>query len=171
MYSEIPKSRINITLELDQNGETRRKELPLKLLFLGDFSLAKQHTPLFKRQRHTIHKVNFDDVLKQFHPTLNFQVKNIVNPSHENLSISLEFNKLKDFLPESIAMQIPELQQLIAMRNLLKDLRALSLDNPNFRKQLKEFMTEKNQLSQMIQVLEQQAPLNRSIKRKSEDAR
>ena len=35
---EIPKARINITLNLETNGAKKRKELPLKLLVMGDFA-------------------------------------------------------------------------------------------------------------------------------------
>ncbi len=34
---EVPKSRINITLDVDVGGAASKKELPLKMLVLGDF--------------------------------------------------------------------------------------------------------------------------------------
>jgi len=161
MMSEIPKSRINITLELELNGQKQRKELPLKLLFLGNFSNSSNKTPLFKRQTHYIHKNNFDDILKFHQPTLEYTVINKIDSQHDLLPISLSFNKLKDFHPESVACQIPQIKRLIAMRNLLKDLRAITLDNVEFRKQFKALIQEKTNIRKTLQHLQKQAPLNK----------
>ena len=54
--------------------------------------------------------------------------------SEEN--ISLTFKDMKDFEPEAVARQIPQLRVMLAMRNLLRDLKSNLLDNVTFRKEL-----------------------------------
>lgn len=43
---------------------------------------------------------------------------------------------MKDFEPEAVARQIPQLRAMLAMRNLLRDLKSNLLDNMTFRKEL-----------------------------------
>lgn len=43
---------------------------------------------------------------------------------------------MKDFEPEAVARQIPQLRAMLAMCNLLRDLKSNLLDNMTFRKEL-----------------------------------
>ena len=47
---------------------------------------------------------------------------------------------MKDFTPEQVAAQIPQLKAMLAMRNLLRDLKANLLDNQTFRKELEKIL-------------------------------
>ncbi|EIQ91821.1 type VI secretion system contractile sheath small subunit, partial [Yersinia pestis] len=51
-------------------------------------------------------------------------------------AVALTFREMKDFEPESVARQIPQLRALLAMRNLLRDLKSNLLDNATFRREL-----------------------------------
>ena len=62
------------------------------------------------------------------------------------LKVRLIFKKHRNFHPEQIVTQIPELNNLLAMRNLLKDLKAYILDNTHFRKELERIIKEKARL-------------------------
>ena len=43
---------------------------------------------------------------------------------------------MKDFEPEQVARQVPQLKAMLAMRNLLRDLKSNLLDNVTFRREL-----------------------------------
>lgn len=47
---------------------------------------------------------------------------------------------MKDFEPEQVARQIPQLRALLAMRNLLRDLKSNLLDNATFRYELEQIL-------------------------------
>ncbi|EIR79976.1 hypothetical protein YPPY32_2003, partial [Yersinia pestis PY-32] len=49
---------------------------------------------------------------------------------------------MKDFEPESVARQIPQLRALLAMRNLLRDLKSNLLDNATFRRELENILKD-----------------------------
>lgn len=49
---------------------------------------------------------------------------------------------MKDFTPEQVARQIPQLKAMLAMRNLLRDLKANLLDNVTFRKELEKILRD-----------------------------
>ena len=152
---EIPKARVNITLDIDTNGAQVKKELPMKLLALGDFSHGQANGALAERKRLSINKHNRDEVMSSLSPKLSLQVKNKIFPNQDEMSCHLRFNKIKDFSPEQVVRQIPELSKLLAMRHLLKDLKANVLDNQSFRKKLEMILNDENQTQSLRSELKQ----------------
>ena len=59
-----PKERINIVYKPATNMD-EEKELPLKLLVIGDFTGRADETPVEERERIDINKDNFNDVLRE----------------------------------------------------------------------------------------------------------
>jgi len=57
--------------------------------------------------------------------------------------VNLSFRSIKDFEPEHVARQIPELQALLAMRNLLRDLKSNLLDNVTFRREFEKVLKDR----------------------------
>jgi type VI secretion system protein ImpB len=137
---EIPKGRIQISLDLHTGGAQKRVELPLKLLVAGDFSAGKEHAPLAERKKIDINRNNFDSVLDDLNPALKLGAANTLADDGSELPVSLSFKSMKDFEPEHVARQIPELQALLAMRNLLRDLKSNLLDNGTFRRELEKIL-------------------------------
>ena len=132
---EIPRARINIALELDTDGATQKSELPLKMLVVGDYSNGKNDQELAERERVAINKNNIEQVLKDMSPKAQFQVKNKIQGEGE-IGVNLTFDSFKAFDPESVASQVPELNKMMSMRNLLRDLKSNLLDNSTLRKEL-----------------------------------
>lgn len=146
--NEVPKARINLKLDLHTGGASKKMELPLKLLVAGDFSNGQESAQISEREKVNITKNNFDSVLSEYSPKLNLTVKNTLSEDGGEDSIQLTFQSMKDFTPEQVAAQIPQLKAMLAMRNLLRDLKANLLDNQTFRKELeKSFWTSRLALS------------------------
>jgi type VI secretion protein, VC_A0107 family len=140
--SEVPKARINLKLDLHTGGASKKTELPLKLLIAGDFSNGQETEALSERTKQNINKNNFDSVLSEYSPKINLAVKNTLADDGSENSINLIFQNMKDFTPEQVAAQIPQLKAMLAMRNLLRDLKANLLDNKNFRKELEKILID-----------------------------
>lgn len=115
---EIPKARVNIKLDLHTGGAQKKVELPLKLMVMGDYSNGKETRPLSEREKVNINKNNFNSVLADFSPSLNLTVENTLAGDRSEESVSLNFKEMKDFEPEQVARQIPQLRAMLAMRNL-----------------------------------------------------
>lgn len=49
---------------------------------------------------------------------------------------------MNDFSPEQVAKKVPELRSLLAMRNLLRDLKSNLLDNAKFRYELEKIVKD-----------------------------
>ena len=82
-------------------------------------------------------------------PRLAFRVDNKLQDDGTELSVELEFNKLGDFSPEAVAKQVDPLNELLQIRNKLKDLLSRTegndrleemlnaiIDNPDMREKL-----------------------------------
>lgn len=133
---EIPKARINLKLALHTGGAQKKMELPLKLLTVGDFSNGRENRPLSERSKTDINKNNFDSVLAEFSPEVNLAVPNTLAGDGSEENVKLAFRNMKDFEPEQVARQIPQLKALLSMRSLLRDLKSNLLDNAAFRREL-----------------------------------
>ncbi|QZQ49853.1 type VI secretion system contractile sheath small subunit [Erwinia persicina] len=138
--NEIPKARVNIRLDLHTGGAQKKMELPLKLLVTGDFSNGQEQRALSEREKVNVNKNNFDSVLAEFSPVLNISVENTLAGDGSEENVRLTFRDMKDFTPEQVARQIPQLKAMLAMRNLLRDLKANLLDNVTFRKELETIL-------------------------------
>lgn len=141
--SEVPKARVNIKLDLHTGGAQKSIELPLKLMVMGDYSNGKEQRPLSARSKIDVNKNNFDSVLASFAPRLKLAVPNTLADDHADSAVALSFSCMKDFEPEQVARQIPQLRALLAMRNLLRDLKSNLLDNATFRHELERIVKDK----------------------------
>lgn len=139
---EIPKARVNISLNLNTGGAQKKVELPLKLLTTGDFSNGKATGTLAEREKINIDKNNFDAVLSELNPEVNVTVKNTLTDDGSEENIHLSFQKMKDFEPEAVARQVPQLKAMLAMRNLLRDLKSNLLDNTTFKKEFEKILKD-----------------------------
>ncbi|MEH5097085.1 type VI secretion system contractile sheath small subunit [Atlantibacter hermannii] len=140
--NEMPKARINLKLSLHTGGAQKKAELPLKLLTVGDFSNGKESRPLSEREKINVNKNNFNSVLSEFNSVVNLTVQNTLAGEGSEESVKLSFSDMKDFEPERVARQIPQLRAMLAMRNLLRDLKSNLLDNSTFRKELEKILKD-----------------------------
>ena len=140
--NEVPKARVNIKLDLHTGGAQKKVELPLKLMVMGDYSNGKEQLPLSERGKININKNNVDSVLGEFSPGLKLVVENTLPDEAADTAVELSFQRLKDFEPEQVARQVPQLRALLAMRNLLRDLKSNLLDNVTFRHELERILKD-----------------------------
>ncbi|MCO6507014.1 MAG: type VI secretion system contractile sheath small subunit [Snodgrassella sp.] len=157
--NEVPPARVNIKLDLHTGGAKKQVELPLRLLVAGDFSFTESDTPLAEREKVSINKNNFDAVLAEMNPTVKLSVPNALADDDSEIPVNLDFKSMKDFHPEQIVQQVPELKSLLAMRNLLRDLKSNILDNAVLRKELEKILQDKNLSDELRKELEAISPI------------
>ncbi|MDR1811914.1 MAG: type VI secretion system contractile sheath small subunit [Candidatus Fibromonas sp.] len=151
--NEIPPARINIQLSVDSGGAQKKMELPLKLLVVGDFKMDGDESRIVEREKININKDNFDGVMQSLNVALKTSVENRLKKDNSDLPIELEFNSIKSFEPMEIVKQIPDLNRLMAVRNLIKDLGSNLLDNREFRKRMESVLKDKNSTKQLLEEL------------------
>jgi type VI secretion system protein ImpB len=157
--NEIPKARVNISLDVETYGAKRKVELPHKALVIGDFSMSKSQRRVGEQERINIDANNIEQVMTDLAPAVNFAVPNKITNDGSEIRVDIQFNNFKSFHPEQVARQVPELAGLLAMRNLLKDLKSNLLDNTAFRKELEQIVKSQPELASLRKELEGIAPI------------
>lgn len=136
--SVAPKERVNIVYKPATGDAQEQVELPLKQLVLGDFTLQESETPLDERAPIQVDKDNFNDVLKAQNLNMTLSVPNRLaeGETDESMAVTLAFENIRDFEPDAIVSQVPELRKLIELREALKALKGPLGNLPEFRKKL-----------------------------------
>lgn len=134
--SVAPKERVNIVYKTDTGGAQSEKELPFKQLIVGDFTQRADATPLEQRKAININKDNFTEVMASQKLSLDLNVPNELAPGTGEMAVSLKVSSLKDLEPEAVARQVPELSQLLELREALNALKGPLGNIPAFRKKI-----------------------------------
>ena len=149
-----PKERVNITYKPATGDQKSEVELPLHLLFLGDFSGRADERPLEEREPIGIDKDNFDRVLAEHQVGLTIQVPNVLAEKQEGeLKVELKFEKLADFGPDAVAQQIPEARKLLELRSALVALKGPLGNIPAFKKKISSLLADDKAREKLVNEL------------------
>lgn len=149
--SNTPKERINITYKAKTNGQNADVELPLKLMIMSNLTASENKKNLEEREILSINKNNFDQVMQKLNINTSFSVKNTLSENNEGeLNINLHISNMKDFSPDNIIKQVPELNKLLQLREALMALKGPMGNIPDFRKALLEALMDKGSKEQLL---------------------
>ena len=149
--SVAPKERVNITYKAKVGDSTEERELPLKILAVGDYSGKPDERQLEDRDPINIDKDNFNAVMAE---QKEVSVPNRLTGDGD-LGVSLKFESLKDFTPAGLAKQIPELQDLLAMREALVAVRGPLGGFPKFRRAVEAILKDPEKVSRLLAELKE----------------
>ena len=153
--SLAPKERINVTFRPATGGAQEEIELPLKVMVVGDFLQRYDSRPLTDRKPVSVNKNNFADVMAKQNLTVQLSVRNRLTDSEDpgDLPVNLSFQSLRDFEPEGVARQIPEMNNLLKLRDALISLKGPLGNVPAFRAALEEVLHDERQRRQIMEEL------------------
>lgn len=152
--SVAPKERVNIVYKPETGDAKEEVELPLKLLVVGDFTQSEDDRMVEDRDPVNVDKDNFNEVLKAQDLELTLGVDNkLTDDPDAQMAVNLKFEKLKDFDPDQIISQVPELQQLMELREALKALKSPLSNVPDFRKKVQELVKDDGARERLLKEL------------------
>jgi type VI secretion system protein ImpB len=154
--SVAPKERVNIRYKPAIGNAKEEVELPLKLLMVGDYTLKADDRPIDERALVSIDKDTFDEVLKGYNLSLDLSVENKLDEAaapDEKMAVSLKFERLRDFEPEQVVRQIPELKRLLELRDALLALKGPLGNVPAFRKAIQGVLEDETSRTQLLSEL------------------
>jgi type VI secretion system protein ImpB len=152
--SVAPKERVNIVYKPATGDAQAEVEIPLKLTVLGDFTRRPDDRPLEDRSPISVDKDNFNDVLKAQNVKLDIVVDNkLAEEEGVSMPVSLSFASIKDFEPDAVARQVPELAELLNLREALKALKGPLSNIPDFRKKVQEAVKDDAARAQLLAAL------------------
>ncbi len=112
--NEIPPARVNIALNVDKGGAQKKLELPMKMLVMGDFSQKGDTTRLADKEKISVNKDNFNQVMESLDLGVTMSVENKLNPDGGDIKVNLKFKDMKSFDPIEVVKQVPQLSNLLA---------------------------------------------------------
>lgn len=154
--SVAPKERVNIVYRPATGDAKSEVELPLKLLIMGDYTLRNDETPIEEMKPVSIDKDNFNDVLKAQKISLDLTVPNKLDDKADQdavLAVNMNFEHINDFTPDAIVDKVPELRQMIALRDALKALKGPLGNIPDFRKKVQELIEDEGVRARLLSEL------------------
>ena len=122
----------------------------MKTLVLGNFS-KDENKRIEERESITIDKDNFNDVLNAHNVNVDLCVQNTLaaEPGSE-MNVALTFKTMKDFGPEAVAEQTPELAKLLKLREALMALKGPLSNIPEFRKKIQNLIDDVSQRERLL---------------------
>lgn len=152
--SVAPKERVNIVYRPATGDAKEEVELPLKILVMSDFTLAQDDRPVEDRKPINIDKDNFNDVLDASKVKMDAVIPNkLSNEPDAQMTVSLDFKKMKDFDPDAIIEKVPELKKLMELRDALKALKGPLGNVPEFRKKIQDLVQDEGARARLLKEL------------------
>ena len=106
--SVAPKERVNITYKPATGNAQEERELPLKILSMGDYTGRQDDRTLEERKPVNIDKDNFNEVMAAHDLKLDINVDDkLSGEDGAEMAVSLKFDNLKDFGPEKSLSRSP----------------------------------------------------------------
>lgn len=151
--SVAPKERVNIVYKPATDG-AEEVELPLKILAVGDYTGRPDDRQVEDRKPINIDKDNFEEVMEKHDLAVDLNVPDRLSGNEgAELSMKLQFKSMKDFSPEGVLNQVPELQKLMELRNALVALKGPLGNRPKFRRMLEGILQDQGSRSKLLEEL------------------
>ena len=152
--SVAPKERVNIVYKPATGDAQEEVELPLKMLFMGDFTGRPDPRPLEDRKPINVDKDNFSKVMAEQKLSSSFAVPDrLSDEADSELNVNLKFRRLSDMEPEAIANQVPELKKLLDLRAALTALKGPLGNEKAFRNKIQNILNDPGQRNKIINEL------------------
>jgi len=141
--SVAPKERVNIVYKSFTGDAQEEIELPFRFLVMGDFTGKEDATPVEQRPAINVDKDNFSDVMAAQNINVQINVPNELSEQpDEEMAVSLKVEGMRDFSPDSVCKQVPELNSLVELRDALTALKGPLGNIPAFRKRLQAILDD-----------------------------
>jgi len=154
--SVAPKERVNIVYKPATGNQQAEIELPFRVMVMGDFTMREEDAMLEEREVVDVDKDNFNQVMGEHGLNLEFGVANKLQEGaseDEQLGVKLNFETLKDFEPEQIARNVPELNKLLELREALVALKGPLGNNKKFRDKIQKLLDDPSQRDSILKEL------------------
>jgi type VI secretion system protein ImpB len=152
--SSPARDRVNLVY---RDHETKvERELPLKLLVLGDYTGRVDDRPLDERKPIKVDNRNLGAVMAEhgLRTTFNCPSK-LSDDARDTLAVDLRFASYSDFGPEWVAQQVPELRMLVETRRSLTELKDWLGRSPSLVQRLQQALTTPENRAQLRRELGQ----------------
>jgi type VI secretion system protein ImpB len=151
----VRRPRVQITYDVETNGQMQKTELPFVVGVLADLSGKPSEAlkPLKDRKVVNIDRDNFNDVLARATPRAAVTVKDKLTGGDGKLAVELNFKHIEDFEPAKIAEQVPALREILDMRKQLTQLLSKMEGNTKLEKLLADVLSNHDKAQKLAQLM------------------
>ncbi|MBK2356872.1 type VI secretion system contractile sheath small subunit [Francisella hispaniensis] len=146
--NKIPNSRLMINYETNVDGILKKKELPYRVLVVGDLSKGRSVDAKKEFADREVRRVNngVDRVLEEMNISFDFEAPNFVSKDPSNLKVNYKIESIKDFRPDAVAKKVPEIKALLEMKEILASFAKDIENNRNLKKTIDMIFSDSNEL-------------------------
>lgn len=121
----VRPARVQIRYDVEIGDAVEKKELPFVVGVVSDLSgkPEKKLEKLSKREFVEIDRDNFDSVMQGMKPRVDILVENLLTNDGSQLKFVKDIARMSDFSPDEIVQDGGPMQELMAIRNKLQDLK------------------------------------------------
>lgn len=160
--SKPPQERVNIVYKTDDGGAQAEKELPLRIMIIGDFTGRTSEVPVEERSLVEVDQDSFryeedgsQKIMAQQNISLQLAVDNEIDPAlGEQLGVRLNLRSITDFEPDNLVTAVPEIKELLDLREALSQLKEPLSNNREFVKRLQTLLSDDNERQGLLDELE-----------------
>ena len=127
-------------------------------MVVGDFKGGTEEAAIEDRKAVSIDKNNFSAVMAESDLAITSTVPNLLSEQGPDLPINLSFRSLADFSPDAVVQQVPQLSQLIELREALVALKGPLGNISAFRQKLQALLSSEESREQLLAELQRLDP-------------
>lgn len=138
------KGRVKFEYETEINGANKTVELPMRMIVTGDWAqgMSKEAQKDFsERGAYELEPGKTDDLMEKMGIELSLEVDDHLHEGGK-MQVALPIRGMRDFTPDRIVQVVPELQEMMKLREKLKDIRDKSKGPKNYRLLLEQLGDE-----------------------------
>ncbi len=134
-------------------------QFPLHLLLLSDLTPQSPPTEDWAKASlvTSVNNLNFSDFLEKLCPKITIDIPNYIVDSNTMLELNLSFPNLKTFRPEGVVKQVPVLNTLYRLRELVGQVKYLKTNLHDFKEKAHAIGVETETADQIFQLLSKPA--------------
>ena len=149
-YSVAPKERINIVYRPATAGRKEQVELPLKVMVMGDFTQKEDGRPVEEREPVEVKPDNLDEVIAGMDVSASFSVPDrTTEDAKGEFDVDLQFRSMRDFEPGALVESVPQLKQMLELRESLRALKGPLGNVPEMRRKIQEILQDKDKSAKL----------------------
>jgi len=123
------------------------------MLLVGDYTGKPSDEVVEDRKVVNVNKDNLDDVIKSYKLSMDINVTDTLSEDNDQVPVHMKINSMKDFSPDSVAQQVPELNSMLELRKALLALKGPLGNVPSFRKTIQSILGDDKTRSQIMSEL------------------
>lgn len=134
------KGRVKFEYETDVAGANKVVELPMRMMVTGDFSQGmsdEARKEFSERGAFELEPGKMDDLMERMGIELNLEVKDHLHEGGQT-NVKVPIRSMKDFTPDRLVEAVPDLKELMKLRQKLQDIHDKTKGPATFRKLLEK---------------------------------